>query len=46
VIEADNQKESREIYDDSLELKIEEISGEHDALVVEEIDHEPSGGGT
>jgi hypothetical protein len=41
VVEAEDQREDREIYDGSLELKIDEISEEHDGEVVEEIDHEP-----
>jgi hypothetical protein len=43
VIEADDQKEDREVYDGSLELKIDEATEEHDGGVVEEIDHEPWG---
>lgn len=43
VIEADDQKENREIYNGSLELKIEEASEEHEGEVVEEVDHEPWG---
>jgi hypothetical protein len=41
VVETEDQREDREIYDGSLELKIDEISEEHDGEVVEEIDHEP-----
>ena len=40
-VEAEDQREDREIYDGSLELKIDELSEEHDGEVVEEIDHEP-----
>jgi hypothetical protein len=43
VVEADDQKENREIYDGSLELKIEEASEEHNGQVVEEVDHKPWG---
>jgi hypothetical protein len=43
VIEATDQKENQEIYDGSLELKIDEVTDEHDGEVVEEIDHEPWG---
>jgi hypothetical protein len=43
VVEADDQKENREIYNGSLELKIEEESEEHIGQVVEEVDHEPWG---
>ena len=43
VVEADDQKENREIYDGSLELKIEETSEQHNGQVVEEVDHEPWG---
>jgi hypothetical protein len=41
VVEAENQREDSEIYDGSLELKIDEASEEHDGEVVEEIDHKP-----
>jgi len=41
VIEADDQKENREIYDGSLELKINEAAQkEHDDEVVEEVGHD------
>ncbi|MFZ0926065.1 MAG: hypothetical protein WCE82_03770 [Halobacteriota archaeon] len=40
VVEADDQKENREIYDGSLELKIDEATEEHDDKVVEEVDHD------
>jgi hypothetical protein len=43
VVEADDQKEDREIYDGSLELKIDEATEEHNGEVVEEIDHDPWG---
>jgi hypothetical protein len=43
IVEADDQKEDREIYDGSLELKIEEGSEEHNGHVVEEVGHEPWG---
>jgi hypothetical protein len=43
VVEADDQKENREIYDGSLELKIDEATEEHDDEVVEEVDHDPWG---
>ncbi|MGZ4863209.1 MAG: hypothetical protein ACXV5H_05140 [Halobacteriota archaeon] len=41
VVEADNEKEDGEIYDGSLELKIDEVGEKHNGEVVEEIDHEP-----
>jgi hypothetical protein len=37
------KKMNREIYDGSLELKIDEATEEHDGAVVEEVDHEPWG---
>ncbi|MEI7827444.1 MAG: hypothetical protein WCI87_06605 [Euryarchaeota archaeon] len=43
VVEADDQKEDRKIYDGSLELKIDEATEEHNGGVVEEIDHDPWG---
>ena len=43
VVEADDEKEDREIYDGSLELKIDEVGEKHNGKVVEEIDHEPWG---
>jgi hypothetical protein len=43
VVEADDQKENREIYDGSLELKIDEATEEHDGGVVEEVGHDPWG---
>ena len=44
VVEADDQKENREIYDGSLELKIDEAATEeHDGEVVEEVGHDPWG---
>lgn len=43
VVEADDQKENREIYDGSLELKIDEATEEHDDAVVEEVGHDPWG---
>jgi len=43
VVEADDQKENREIYDGSLELKIDEATEEHDGEVVEEVGHDPWG---
>ena len=44
VVEADDQKENREIYDGSLELKIDEAAREeHDGGVVEEVGHDPWG---
>jgi hypothetical protein len=42
VVEAEDQREDSEIYDGSLELKIDEASEDHDGEVVEEIDHKPS----
>jgi hypothetical protein len=41
VFEADDEKEDREIYDGSLELKIDEVGEKQNGEVVEEIDHEP-----
>jgi hypothetical protein len=43
VVEADDEKEDREIYDGSLELKIGEVGEKQNGEVVEEIDHEPWG---
>jgi hypothetical protein len=43
VVEADNQKENKEIYDGSLELKIDESTDKHNGSVVDEADHEPWG---
>jgi hypothetical protein len=43
VVEADDEKEDREIYDGSLELKIDEVGEKQNGEVVEEIDHEPWG---
>jgi hypothetical protein len=43
VVATDDEKEDREIYDGSLELKIEEVGEKHNGKVVEEIDHEPWG---
>jgi hypothetical protein len=43
AVEADDQKENREIYDGSLELKIDEATEEHDGGVVEEVGHDPWG---
>jgi hypothetical protein len=43
VVEADDVKEDREIYDGSLELKIDEVGEKQNGEVVEEIDHEPWG---
>ena len=43
VVEAEDQREDREIYDGSLELKIDEVGEENNSEVVEEIDHEPWG---
>lgn len=43
VVEAEDQREDREIYDGSLELKIDEVREENNGEVVEEIDHEPWG---
>jgi hypothetical protein len=39
VVEAEDQREDREIYDGSLELKIDEVREEHDGELVEEIEH-------
>ncbi|MGA2884835.1 MAG: hypothetical protein WBW25_08930 [Halobacteriota archaeon] len=43
VVETDDQKENGEIYDGSLELKIDEATEKHDDSVVEEVDHDPWG---
>ena len=43
VVETDEQKENQEIYDGSLELKIDEATQEHNDSVVEEVDHDPWG---
>jgi hypothetical protein len=43
VVEADDEKEDTEIYDGSLELKIDEVGEKQNGEVVEEIDHEPWG---
>jgi len=43
VVETDDQKENQEIYDGSLELKIDEATQEHNDSVVEEVDHDPWG---
>ncbi len=43
VVETDYQKENGEIYDGSLELKIDEATEKHDDSVVEEVDHDPWG---
>jgi hypothetical protein len=43
VVEAEDQREDGEIYDGSLELKIDEVRKENNGEVVEEIDHEPWG---
>jgi hypothetical protein len=43
VGETDDQKENGEIYDGSLELKIDEATEKHDDSVVEEVDHDPWG---
>ena len=40
IVEADDQKENREIYDGSLELKIDEAAEEHNDEVVEEVGHD------
>jgi len=37
VVEADDQKENRKIYDGSLEFKIDEATEEHNGGVVEEM---------
>jgi hypothetical protein len=39
VVEAEDQREDREIYDGSLELKIDEVREEHNGELVEEIEH-------
>jgi hypothetical protein len=39
-VETDDQKENQEIYDGSLEFKIDEATQEHDDSVVEEVDHD------
>lgn len=43
VVEADDQKENRETYDGSLELKIDETTEKQDDEVVEEVGHDPWG---
>jgi hypothetical protein len=43
VVETDDQRENGEIYDGSLELKIDEATEKHDDSVVEEVDHDPWG---
>ncbi|HYA33349.1 MAG TPA: hypothetical protein VEG65_05080 [Candidatus Bathyarchaeia archaeon] len=43
IVEADDQKENREIYDGSLQLKVDEATEEHEGELVEEVDHDPWG---
>lgn len=42
IILAEDQEEGKEVYDGSIEQKIEEVQ-EHDDLVVEEVDHDSWG---